>query len=88
MQTTGILMSTIAAGSELKVLIWVGISLNCIASLVAIFEKNNVAISKKLLHDIDAIKNRTYVDESALDVDIEPTRRQSTSHIETGLVQT
>jgi hypothetical protein len=71
MQTTGILVSTIAAGGDMKVLMWVGVSFQCVASLIAIFEKNNVSLSKKLLHDIEAIKNRTYVDESVLEADIE-----------------
>ena len=71
MQTTGILLSTIATGSDMKVLMWLGISFNCVASLFAIFEKNNVAVSKKLLRDIEAIKHRTYVDESPLETDIE-----------------
>ena len=79
MQTTGILISTIAAGSDMKVLMWVGISFNCVASLIAIFEKNNVAVSKKLLHDIEAIKNHTYVDESPLDADIESTSPNASS---------
>jgi hypothetical protein len=71
MQTTGILVSTIAAGGDMKVLMWVGISFHCVASLLAIFEKNNVAVSKKLLRDIEAIKNHTYVDESPVEADIE-----------------
>ena len=71
MQTTGILVSTIAAGGDMKALMWVGIGFHCAASLLAIFEKNNVAVSKKLLRDIEAIKNHTYVDESPVEGDIE-----------------
>ena len=88
MQTTGILITTIATGSDMKVLMWVGIAFNCAASLISIFEKNNLAISKKLLHDIEAIKSHTYVDESALDADIEAIRNKPTSHAEAGAVQT
>jgi hypothetical protein len=80
MQTTGILITTVATGSDMKVLMWVGIAFHCTASLVAIFEKNNVAISKKLLHDIEAIKSRTYVDESPLAADIEAPRARPTPH--------
>ena len=71
MQSTGILISTIAAGNDMKVLMWIGVSFNCVASLIAIFEKNNVSISKKLLRDIETIKNRTYIDESVLESDVE-----------------
>ena len=79
MQTTGILITTVATGSDMKVLMWVGIAFHCTASLISIFEKNNVAISKKLLHDIEAIKSRTYVDESPLASDIEAPRARPTS---------
>ena len=95
MQTTGILLSTVATGNDMKVLMWIGISFNCVASLLAIFEKNNVAVSKKLLRDIDAIKNHTYVDESVLEADVEavPTKSSPSgparqpSQDETGVVR-
>lgn len=96
MQTTGILLSTVATGNDMKVLMWIGISFNCVASLLAIFEKNNVAVSKKLLRDIDAIKNHTYVDESVLEADVEAVPTKSSplpgparqpSQDETGVVR-
>ena len=71
MQSAGILISTIATGSDMKTLVWVGIGFNCVASLIAIFEKHNTTISRKLLHDIESIKNHTYVDESVLDSDVD-----------------
>ncbi len=71
MQSTGILISTVAAGNDMKVLMWIGVSFNCVASLIAIFEKNNVSISKKLMRDIETIKNRTYIVESVLESDVE-----------------
>ncbi len=86
MQSTGILISTIAAGNDMKVLMWIGVSFNCVASLIAIFEKNNVSISKKLMRDIETIKNRTYIDESVLESDVENGNQkpiQSYAHAQT-----
>jgi hypothetical protein len=86
MQSTGILISTVAAGNDMKVLMWIGVSFNCVASLIAIFEKNNVSISKKLMRDIETIKNRTYIDESVLESDVENGNQkpiQSYAHAQT-----
>ena len=60
----GILTTTIAAGYDVKYLVWVGVGLNCIASLLHFFEKTNKEVSKKMLKDIVAIKNNKYIDES------------------------
>jgi hypothetical protein len=69
-QSAGVLTTTIAAGYQIKQLIWIGVGLNILASLINIFERTNNAISKKLLKDIYAIKNGTYVDEGIIiDVD-------------------
>ena len=62
-QSAGILTTTIAAGYDQKYLIWVGIGLNILASLINVFEQTNNSISKKLLNDIKAIKAGNYVDE-------------------------
>ena len=62
-QSAGILTTTIAAGYEMKELVWIGAGLNLLASLINIFEQTNNSISKKLLKDITSIKNDTYVDE-------------------------
>lgn len=66
-QTAGILTTTIAAGYDVKYLVWIGVGLNCIASLLHIFEKTNIEVSKKMLKDITAIKNNNYIDESEID---------------------
>ncbi len=62
-QSAGILTTTIAAGYDMKVLVWVGVGFNILASLINVFEKTNNGISKHLLKDINAIKDGTYVDE-------------------------
>lgn len=63
-QSAGILTTTIAAGYDMKQLVWIGVGLNILASLINVFEKTNNGISKHLLKDITAIKEGTYVDES------------------------
>ena len=65
-QSAGILTTTIAAGYNIKELIWVGVGLNITASLINIYEKTNSSISKKILKDIISIKNGSYVDEGMM----------------------
>ena len=62
-QAAGILTTTIAAGYDMKQLIWVGVGFNVFATLLNVFEKTNNSISKHLLKDIQAIKDGTFVDE-------------------------
>ena len=63
-QSAGILTTTIAAGYDMTELIWIGVGINIVASLINIFEKTNLSISKHLMKDIEAIRNGTFVDES------------------------
>jgi hypothetical protein len=44
-QSAGILTTTIAAGYDVKAIVWVGVGLNILASLITVFEKTNNAIS-------------------------------------------
>jgi hypothetical protein len=69
-QSAGILTTTIAAGYDMKEIVWLGVGLNILASLINVFEKTNNGISKKLMKDIQAIKEGTFVDESEV-VEIE-----------------
>ena len=69
-QSAGILTTTIATGYNMKPLIWVGVGLSVMASLVHIIEQTNNNISNRIMKDIQAIKNNTYVDEGLM-VDIE-----------------
>jgi hypothetical protein len=62
-QSVGILTTTIATGYDMKEIIWIGIGMNILASLINIFEKTNDSISKRLLKEIYSIKNGSYVDE-------------------------
>ena len=72
-QSAGILTTTIAAGYDMKLLVWVGVGFNILASLINVFEKTNNGISKHLLKDINAIKDGTYVDEGIM-VEMAPTK--------------
>jgi hypothetical protein len=69
-QSAGILTSSIGASMNDQKLIWFGVGLNMVASVIQIYEKINDAQLKRILRDIQAIKDDTYVDESPI-VDIE-----------------
>ena len=72
-QSAGILTTTIATGYSMTQLIWVGVGLNVIASLINCLEQVNNSMSNKLMKDIDMIKNDTYVDEGIL---VEPEKEK------------
>ena len=63
-QSAGILTTVIATSYNNTQLIWIGIGMNCLATLINIFEKTNINISKKYMNDIQDIKNDIYIDES------------------------
>lgn len=65
-QTSGILVTTIAAGYNEKFLVWIGAGISAVASLIKVFESSNNSMLKKLLNDIHMIRNGTYVDEGVL----------------------
>lgn len=45
-------------------LVWLGIGLNILATLISAYEQVNRSISTKMFNDIQKIKKGTYVDES------------------------
>lgn len=69
-QSAGVLTTTIAAGYNMKELIWIGVGMNILASLINVFEKTNDTMSKRILKDIHSIKEGTYVDEGTI-IDID-----------------
>jgi hypothetical protein len=73
-QSCGLLLTSYGTSVNNNNLLWIGISLNSIASLLHIYEKLNSNILKKLLNNIIMIKNGKYIDES----DISPNLNQST----------
>lgn len=66
-QSGGILTTTIATGYNLTYLIWVGVGLNILATLLNVYEKTNANLSKKLLTDIESIKAGKYTDEGSIE---------------------
>ena len=68
-QTSGILVTTLAAGYDMKSIIWVGASLNALAALIHVFEKTNDGLIKQYGKDIQLIKDNNYVDESPVDLE-------------------
>jgi len=65
-QAAGILTTTVAAGYNDRFLIWVGVGMNLLASLINVYEKTNSEMMKRLLKDLVAIKNNTYLDEGEI----------------------
>ncbi len=65
-QSIGILTTTIGTGYEVKELIWTGIGVNILASLIHSYEQINNNISIKLLKNIENIKKNNYIDEDVL----------------------
>jgi len=69
MHYSSILITTIAASYQehptdtFVKMIWVGLTMNILSSLIGSFEKMNKSVSNKLLSDIYKIKSNTYIDE-------------------------
>ena len=80
LQSTGIILTSYAAGTNSQNLIWIGISLNMCATLINIYEKQNNIILKKLLLDINLIKDGLYVDEGPI---VEIDNKESTTLLQT-----
>jgi len=78
-QSAGILTTTIATGYNFRELIWVGVGLNVLSSLMNIFEKINTSISTNLMKNITSIKEGTYVDEGVIVNDIKKDSKSATS---------
>ena len=64
LQTCGMITTTISASYEYKEILWVGIGINALATLISVYEKINKSISNKLLENIKNIKAGEYLDES------------------------
>ena len=62
-QSAGILSASIGAGYSDVYLLWSGIGLNALASLIITYEKLNNSIMKKLMRDIKDIRDGKYIDE-------------------------
>lgn len=65
-QTAGLLTTSISQSYGWSNIVWVGIGLNSLATLIHIYEQTNNSISKHMLESIVKIKNGTYLDEDML----------------------
>ena len=65
-QSAGILTTTLAAGYDMKEIIWVGAALNALAALIHVFEKTNDSLIAQYGKDIQMIQSNTYVDEQPI----------------------
>jgi hypothetical protein len=65
-QSIGILLTSYATGNNNTNLIWIGVSLNFLATLIHVFEQTNNSFLKKLMADIKSIKDNNYIDEGEL----------------------
>ena len=65
-QASGILTTSIAAGTNNTQLVWIGVGLNICATLINVYEKTNNSISSKILNDIKLIRDNHYVDEGVI----------------------
>jgi hypothetical protein len=66
LQTAGLLTTAIAQSYNLPNIVWVGVGLGSLASLIHIYEQTNNTLSKRMLANIQQIKDGTYTDESIL----------------------
>lgn len=82
-QTSGIFMGSIGASMNNQTFLWIGISLNMIASLIQVYEKINYSQLKKIMVDIQQIKDNKYVDENEL---VEPEKDLENGAIKNVLV--
>ena len=64
LQAGGMITTAISATYNYKEVLWIGITLNSVASLISIYEKINQTASDKLLENIKSIKSGEYLDES------------------------
>ena len=80
-QAAGILTTSVAAGYSIKELVWIGVGLNILATLITVFEQTNNNMSKKLLQNIEAIKSGKYIDEDTI---VNPASSSSTASASTG----
>ena len=65
-QMVGLLTTSVAQSYGLTNIVWLGIGLNSLATLIHTFEQTNNKLSKHMLDNILSIKNGTYVDEGIL----------------------
>ncbi len=77
-QTAGLLTTAVAQSYGWTNIVWAGIGLNSVASLIHIYEQTNNSISKHMMESITKIKNGIYIDEDIL-IDTEDEKKSNIS---------
>ena len=77
-QMVGLLTTSVAQSYGLTNVVWAGIGINSLATLIHTFEQTNNKLSKHMLDNIISIKNGTYVDEGIL-IQLEDDKSQGAS---------
>ena len=62
----GLMTTSVAQSYNLTNIVWLGIGLNSLATLIHTFEQTNNKLSTNMLENITSIKNGTYIDEGIL----------------------
>lgn len=65
-QMAGLLTTSVAQSYNATNIVWLGIGLNSLATLIHTFKQSNNKLSQNMLDNILSIKNGTYVDEGIL----------------------
>jgi hypothetical protein len=65
-QSAGIFVTSFGTGNNNRIFMWTGICLNLLATLIHIYTQTNNSLLKKLIIDIQLIRERKYIDESEL----------------------
>lgn len=86
-QSVGILINSYGVSINNNNFIWIGIFLNMLATLIQVFEKLNNVQLKRLLRDIEKIKEDRYIDETPF-VDVEQYLSSYAGDIENDLLNT
>ena len=85
-QSTGILTTTIATGYNYTYLIWIGVGLNILASLLNVYEKTNANLLKTYLKSIEDIKKGTFTDEAGIEKPEETVNTPSKAEVDSSNV--
>ena len=68
-QSAGILTVSIGQAYNDGMIVWIGVGLNTIASVIHIWTQDNRKISKTMMMNLKAIKAGNYLDEAIIDVE-------------------
>ena len=87
-QTAGILLTSFAATTNNQELVWIGVIINSLASLMQIYIKMHDTSLKQMMSDLQLIKEGKYVDQGTVaDIDQQVDSRIPTATADPGVVR-